>query len=131
MLLTLINSEPFALYQTTWWSYIGAGILFLALVWWKVRRWNFIGQTVLLSFLAAGAFSFTQVPEATTYAPAAIAFILELENDGSEGEIAMLIHIALVWFILMLMAGSARYGWQYYLTQKGLPSTESEQEPSP
>lgn len=126
MLLTLVNTEPFALYGTTWWSYIGAGLLFLVLVWWKVRHWNFIGQTVLLSFLAAGAFSFTQVPEASTYAPAAIAFILELENDGSEGEVAMIIHMALVWLILMLLAGSARYGWLYYHNQKHESTSESE-----
>jgi hypothetical protein len=114
MILTAVTTEPFALYHLTWWSYIGAGIAFIGLVWWKIRHWRLSGQILLLTMLAAGAFSFTQVPDASTYAPAAIAFILELENDGSEGEIALLIHIGLVWLILLLLSGSARYGWQYF-----------------
>jgi len=121
MLLTA-SAEPFALYSATWWAYIGCGIVFLGMIAWKVRRLRFSFQTAILTFFAAGAFSFTQVPDATTYAPAAIAMILELENEGSAGEIQMLSHIALVWFILMLLAGSARYGWLYYLQQQSTKS---------
>lgn len=119
----LLTAEPFALYQTTWWAYLGCGIVFLLLVWWKVRNWNFYGQWTLLSFLAAGAFSFTKVPEATTHAPAAIALILELENEGTEGEIAMLTLMLLVWLILTFLGIAARFALAYYSERKDNPST--------
>ncbi len=121
----LLTAEPFALYQSTWWAYIGCGVDFLLLVWWKVRNWNFYGQWTLLSFLAAGAFSFTQVPDATTHAPAAIAFILELENEGTEGEIAMLTHMLLVWLILIFLGIAGKFALAYYSERNDDPSTSS------
>jgi hypothetical protein len=127
MILTAVTTEPFALYKLTWWAYIAAGVVFLALIGWKIRHWHFWGQAALLTLLAAGAFSFTQVPDANTYAPAAIAFILELENEGNEGEIALLIHIALVWLILLLLSGSARYGWEYIRAHKSSAEKPSDQ----
>lgn len=117
----LLTTEPFAMYSTTWWSYLGLGLLFLLMVWWKVRHWNYYGQVALLSFFTAGAFSFSQVPEATTYAPAAIAFILELENEGSEGEIAMLTLIALVWLVLLIVFIGGRVLWDQWLGEKVKP----------
>jgi|GEM_PF-6623287 len=113
-----MTSEPFALYSTTWWAYIGCGVVFLLLVWWKVRHWNYYVQTGLLSLIAAGAFAYTQVPEAETMAPATIAFILELENEGSEGEIAMLTHLAVVWLVLYALLIGARFGWQKWRAQQ-------------
>ncbi|WMS87492.1 hypothetical protein [Pleionea litopenaei] len=113
-----MTSEPFALYSTTWWAYIGCGVVFLLLVWWKVRHWNYYFQTGLLSLIAAGAFAYTQVPEAETMAPATIAFILELENEGSEGEIAMLTHLAVVWLILYSLLIGVRFGWQKWRAQQ-------------
>ncbi|WP_144393372.1 hypothetical protein [Pleionea sediminis] len=110
----ILSAQPFAMYHATWWAYVGCGIIFLLMVWWKVRKWNFYGQWTLLSFFAAGAFSFSQVPDATTYAPAAIALILELENEGPEGEIAMLTLLFLVWLIIWLLGVSAKFGWAYY-----------------
>ena len=121
----LLTGDPFALYQATWWSSIGCGVLFLLLVWWKVRQWNFYGQWALLSFFAAGAFSFTQVPDATSSAPAAIAFILELENEGAAGEIAMLSHIAIVWVCLFLLAVITRVVWHQYFNQNSSGETSA------
>ncbi|NVJ59321.1 MAG: hypothetical protein HWE27_02970 [Gammaproteobacteria bacterium] len=118
MVLTI---EPFAMYSTTWWSYLVLGVVFLVLVWWKIRHWNYYGQVALLSFFAAGAFSFSQVPEATTHAPAAIAFILELENEGADGEIAMLTLIGLVWLILLVVFIGGRILWDQWLKDKVMP----------
>ncbi len=114
----ILTAEPFALYSTTWWSYIGLGVLFMALVWWKIRHWSFYPQMLLLTLLSAGAFSFSLVPNADTYAPAVISLILELETEGSEGEIRMLTHLTLVWLILVFLSIAIRYGWQYVQQQK-------------
>ncbi len=123
MMLATMSAEPFALYNTTWWTYIGCGVLVLVLLWWGIRSWRFTFQALVLTMVAAGAFSFTQVPDAETYAPAAIAFILELEIEGSAGEIHYLSHITLVWGVLLALVLGSRLGWDYYRQrQQGVSS---------
>lgn len=123
-----MSGEPFALYETTWWTYIGCGVLLLALVAWRIRSWPFYAQSGLLTLLAAGAFSFTQVPNADSLAPAAIAFILELENEGNEGELAMLTLLASVWLVLFGATVAAKFGWHKWQQGKQAAS-EDKQEP--
>lgn len=110
--------ETFALYSLTWWVYIGCGLLFMFLVWWKARHWPFLVHVPFLTMLAAGAFSFTQVPNSDTVAPSVIAMILELENEGLEGETQLFIQLLLVWLTLNFVVIGGKYLWQYYQSQQ-------------
>jgi hypothetical protein len=78
------------------------------MLWYKVKRWRFWSKTILLSFFAAGTYSFNYVPNSDTFAPSAISFILELENDGMEGEITILTYLLVSWVIFILLSVAVR-----------------------
>lgn len=126
----MLTAQPFALYAESWWAYIGTGILLISFIGYLIRGWNLHIKMLLLSLLTAGAFSFTTISNAEsidveTKAPAAVAFILEFEQEGFEGETALLIQLFIVWGILLCLCYAGLFGYRNFQSKKALSKESS------
>ncbi|MDQ7050450.1 MAG: hypothetical protein Q9M92_13345 [Enterobacterales bacterium] len=115
--------QTFELYGTAWVVYMAFGVLLLALVGYKIRRFSWLVKFILLSFLAVGAFTPDLVKDSHTYAPLAITSLLDAEVEGVSAVISGLMRLLAVWGILVFTVLAGRH---YYFSRKAQKQTELE-----
>ncbi|MCO7222919.1 hypothetical protein [Pleionea sp. CnH1-48] len=103
------DTIPFENHMELWLLYLGCGLVFMLLVWWKARKWPFWLQLPVVTALCAGAFSFTQIEGYSTYGPTVIAFILQFETETRAQVPYYATQIIVVWFLLMALTLGIRY----------------------
>jgi len=110
--------QTFELYGTAWLVYLGLGLVFLALVTYKVKNLSWHVKFGIISFLAVGAFTPDTVANAETYAPLVITSLLNAEVEGSSAIISGLIQLLIIWGIVFFSALAFRHYWRTYKNQK-------------
>ena len=110
--------QTFELYGTAWLLYLGLGIIFLALVTYKVKDLSWHVKFGIISFLAVGAFTPDTVINAETYAPLVITALLNAEVEGSGSIVSGLIKLMIIWGIVFFSALAFRHYWRTYQKQK-------------
>jgi len=110
--------ETFEFYGVAWALYLVLGIIFLALVTYKVKNLSWHIKFAIVSFLAVGAFTPDMVVNAKTYAPLVITALLNAEVEGSGAIISGLIKLLIIWGIVFFSALAFRHYWRTYKTEK-------------
>lgn len=110
--------ETFEFYGVAWALYLVLGIIFLALVTYKVKNLSWHIKFAIISFLAVGAFTPDMVMNAKTYAPLVITALLNAEVEGSGAIVSGLIKLLIIWGIVFFSALAFRHYWRTYKNQK-------------
>lgn len=113
--------QSFELYGEAWLTYLGLGIVLLALITYKIKDLSWNLKFGLISFIAVGAFTPDMVTNAETYAPLVISALLKAEIEGSSAIISGLIKLVIIWGIVFFSGLALRHFLQ---TRKNL-KTES------
>jgi len=110
--------HTFEFYGAAWLVYLGLGLIFLALVTYKVKNLSWHLKFGIISFLAVGAFTPDTVVDAETYAPLVITALLNAEVEGSAAITSGLIQLMIIWGIVFFSALAFRHYWRTYKKQK-------------
>lgn len=112
--------EPttFPLYSEAWLAYSLTGVVFLGLIYWHMRNAKWLVRTLVVTLLAAGAYTPALVPGHDTWAPAAISMVLSIEDLGLQGFVTGVVSILLVWGLLISLVLAIRYAWKHFIKPK-------------
>ena len=112
--------QSFEFYGLAWFIYILLGIVFLSLVYIKLKKFSWNTQVAIVSFLAVGALTPDTVANAETYAPLVLTALLKAEVDGLSAIISGLVKLVIIWGIVFFSALGIRHFW---LAKNTIPQT--------
>ena len=101
--------QTFELYGAAWLIYLSCGILFLAMIAFKVKNLSWHLKFGIISFLAVGSLTPDMVANAETYAPLVITSLLNAEVEGSSAIIEGLIQLLIIWGIIFFSGLALRH----------------------
>jgi len=110
--------QTFELYGAAWLTYLGLGIVLLALITYTIKGFSWHFKFGLISFIAVGAFTPDMVANAETYAPLVISALLKAEVEGSNAIVSGLIKLIIIWGIVFFSGLALRHFWKTRKIQK-------------